>query len=182
MPELISYNDFLEGAYRGDINAMKGLKEEALRLKKARNSYGEARNQGKEGMHLVQQVVKNRANSGGKWNWPTDEYDVMSAPAFSAWRTTDPNYKKMMALNRGSDDPQFRQSYEVAGEEFPSNLSKFKDADHYYAPKGVAKAPAWTSADGMRHLGDHGGHKFYTTKPAPKPIPGMVTGQKPQSR
>lgn len=165
-PRKISYNAFLDGVYRGKYNPNNPeLKDYALRLKKARNMYGEARNQGKDGMHLVNQVVKNRANSGGKWNWPTDEYEVMSSPAFSAWRTSDPNYKKMMALNEKSKDPQFQMAYEVANEEFPKHLNKFKDADHYYAPKGVSKTPAWASAPGIRHLGDHGGHKFYTTKP-----------------
>ena len=188
-PPLISYDDFLEGVYRGTYDPNNPqLKKDALRLKRARNAWGEGRSQGKDGMHLINQAVTNRANSGGKWGWPTDPYDVMSGAQFSAWRPSDRNYKKMMSMRRGSTDPQFTEAYEVAGEKFPEHLKKFKDVDHYYAPAGVAKPPNWASSPDLRHLGDHGGHKLYTTKPAPKPkpvqkpVPGLVTGQKPQSR
>ena len=177
-PPTVSYNEFLEGVYRGEYNAHNPkLKEDALRLKRARNAWGEGRNQGADGMHLINQVVDNRANSKGKWGWSTDPYDVMTPAQFSAWRPVDENYPKMMAQHKGSKDPQFQEAYRVVNEEFPEHLKKYKDVDHYYAPAAVVNVPKWKSDPRMTHLGDHGGHKLYTSKPQPKPKPGLVTGK-----
>ena len=184
-PPKISYNEFLEGVYRGKYKPNNPkLRDYALDLKRARNAWGEGRNQGKDGMHLINQAVTNRAKSGGKWGWSADPYDVMIGSQFSAWRPSDPNYKKMMGMHKNSKDPQFKEALDVVGEEFPEHLKKFKDVDHYYAPAGVKKPPPWASSPALRHLGDHGGHKLYTTKPAPEPEiqPGLVTGRQPQKR
>ena len=83
-----------------DVNPIETQeKDDPERLALARTAWGEGRNQGRDGMHLIQNVIKNRANSGGAYNWPENVFDVTrQSKQFSAWNPNDPNKAKMEAL------------------------------------------------------------------------------------
>lgn len=153
--------EIIDAYNEDDVNPLELQdKTDPNRLPLARTSWGEARNQGIDGMHLVQQVLKNRASSK---SWPDNIFDVSRQPyQFSAWNDNDPNKAKMEALNENSTDPEFIQAYEIAGEELPEHLNKFKDADHYHTDK---VSPSWSKSPKIRKIGQHGSHIFYSTKP-----------------
>ena len=129
----------------------------------ARTAYGEGRGEGEEGMHLIQKVIKNRAESGGKYNWPKTAYEVALQPyQFSAWNKNDPNREKMLSLDENSTDPHFTKALGLVNKPLPEKLKQFKDADHYHTTK---VSPSWSKSGKLRKLGQHGNHIFYTTKP-----------------
>jgi len=129
----------------------------------ARTAYGEGRGEGEEGMHLIQKVIKNRAESGGKYNWPKTAYEVAHQPyQFSAWNKNDPNREKMLSLDENSTDPHFTKALGLVNKPLPEKLKQFKDADHYHTTK---VSPSWSKSGKLRKLGQHGNHIFYTTKP-----------------
>ena len=129
----------------------------------ARTAYGEGRGEGEEGMHLIQKVIKNRADSGGTYNWPKTAYEVAHQPKqFSAWNENDPNRSKMLSLDENSTDPHFTKALELVDKPLPEKLNQFKDADHYHTKK---VSPSWSKSGKLRKLGEHGNHIFYTTKP-----------------
>lgn len=147
-----------------DVNPLETQTLDTLidgdRLELGRIAAGEGRNQGLDGMRLIMQTVKNRKNDK---KWPDTIEGVTRQPKqFSAWNKGDPNRAYMESLNLDSNDSEFLQAYEVAGEELPSHLEQFKDADHYHTDK---VSPSWSKSPKLRKLGQHGAHKFYTTKP-----------------
>jgi N-acetylmuramoyl-L-alanine amidase len=148
-----------------DVNPLETQdKSDPNRLALARTSWGEGRNQGRDGMHLIQHVIKNRANSGGAYNWPENVFDVTrQSKQFSAWNPNDPNKAKMESLDPTSEDKQFQEAYEISDQELPKELLEiFGDADHYHTDK---VSPSWSKSPKMRKLGQHGSHIFYSTKP-----------------
>ena len=157
--------EVMEDYNKDDVNPLETQEsDDAERLALARTSWGEGRNQGKNGMHLIQNVIKNRANSGGTYNWPENVFDVTRQnKQFSAWNQGDPNREKMESLSSDSEDEQFRQAYEVSNQQLPDELQEiFGEADHYHSDK---VSPSWSKSPKMRKLGQYGNHKFYTTKP-----------------
>ena len=153
---------------KSDVNPVEtqtpAPKYDPSRIALARTSWGEGRNQGIDGMHLIQNVINNRANSGGTYNWPDNVFDVTrQRKQFSAWNEGDPNKAKMEALDPNSENQQFRDAYEISDKPLPQELQKiFGDADHYHTDK---VSPDWSKSPKMRKLGQHGSHIFYTTKP-----------------
>jgi len=130
------------------------------RLELGRTAAGEGRNQGLDGMRLIMQTIKNRASDK---KWPGTVEEVTRQPKqFSAWDKDDPNRRYMESLSLDSNDSQFLQAYEVADEDLPEHLSKFKDADHYHTDK---VSPSWSKSPKIRKLGQYKDHIFYSTKP-----------------
>lgn len=146
-----------------DINPVETQdKTDPNRMAVARTSWGEARNQGDDGMKLIQHVIKMRAEQD-KYNWPDNAYDVTRQPyQFSVWNKGDPNRAKMEALDENSTDPEFKKAYDMVDKPLPAHLEKFKDADHYHTDR---VSPSWSKSPKMRKLGQHGSHIFYSTKP-----------------
>ena len=133
---------------------------DAERLELGRTAAGEGRNQGLDGMRLIMQTIKNREKDK---KWPGTIEEVTRQPKqFSAWDKDDPNRPYMESLDLDSNDTQFLQAYEVAGEDLPKHLDKFKDADHYHTDK---VSPSWSKSPEIRKIGKYKDHIFYSTKP-----------------
>lgn len=133
---------------------------DAERLELSRTAAGEGRNQGLDGMRLIMQTIKNRAADK---KWPGTIQEVTRQPKqFSAWNKDDSNRPYMESLNLDSNDSQFLQAYEIAEEDLPEHLIKFKDADHYHTDK---VSPSWSKSPKIRKLGQYKDHIFYSTKP-----------------
>ena len=82
----------------------------------ARTLWGEARGEGVAGMQAVANVILNRVavsrKFGGYW-WGNTVLQVCHKPyQFSCWNKTDPNYRKLIALNE--KDMHFATALRVA--------------------------------------------------------------------
>lgn len=112
----------------------------------ARTLYGEARNQGREGIQAVANVVLNRvaaARAGTtKW-WGTDIISVCRKPyQFSCWNTTDPNCKIIKEV--GTESVIFKLCVDIATHAVNNKLPDItKGATHYYA-KSMKSPPPWS--------------------------------------
>lgn len=117
----------------------------------ARTLWGEARNQGQDGMRAVAAVILNRAAKPGWWG-----HDVKSVclknRQFSAWNFDDPNRDKMLALTEA--DAAYRQCLEIADEALGGKLVDPTGGATHYHTKAVK--PYWAKAETpCCTIGDH---------------------------
>lgn len=131
----------------------------------ARTLYGEARDQGEEGMTAVGNVVLNRLN---KKSWYGDSIEeIIKMPyQFSVFNPEtkpdefeqDDNYKATISVT--IDDPEY-----IAAREIALGLleGKIQDntggATHYYNPDEAN--PSWIDSPKMKSLKKIGDHSFY---------------------
>lgn len=129
-------------------------REEAAKVL-ARTIYGEARGEGRQGMHAVANVIINRTLVGG-W-WGDDVISVALKPwQFSAWNENDPNRAVIADLEPG-DNPTFDVAYEIAWAALNGNLPDITGgATHYHTH---AVSPAWR--DPNKVTATIRGHVFY---------------------
>lgn len=120
----------------------------------ARTLWGEARGEGRRGMHAVANVIANRANNP-RW-WGQDFISVCKAPwQFSVWNPDDVNLPKLLGVTQ--DDPQFRTALELAQLAVMGELEDITNgADHYHT-HGVN--PLWSQ--GQKPVASIGNHKFF---------------------
>lgn len=115
----------------------------------ARTLWGEARNQGLDGMAAVANCVMNRVqidlhNDGKPDWWGEGVTDVCQKPwQFSCWNANDPNRAKLLAVTAA--DPYYRDALVIASAAVAGQLrDRTGGATHYYAPK-VVGAPTWVA-------------------------------------
>ena len=128
----------------------------------ARIAWGEARNQGPEGLQAVVNVIDNRArmdlfNDGKPDWWGESHAGVATKPyQFSAYNANDPNRAKLEAVTDA--DPLFAHAVELAAMAVAGSLPDITDgATHYHAAH--IPAPHWTV--GAERTGIIGDHIFY---------------------
>lgn len=125
----------------------------------ARTIYGEARGEGQFGMQAVASVILNRVEVarklGGYW-WGNSVLQVCHKPyQFSCWNKTDPNYRKLIALD--DTDIHFVTAKRVARRAMLGFLKdETKGATHYHARSVM---PDW--AKGKQPCAVIGKHLFY---------------------
>lgn len=125
----------------------------------ARTLWGEARNQGERGMRAVACVIQNRVRNPA-W-WGRDWISVCKRKwQFSCWNATDPNLKKLLAVDR--KNAAFKQAVLIATEAVEGRLTDITaGSDHYLNPKAVTKMPAWSrDREPVRIIGDHHFYKI----------------------
>lgn len=120
----------------------------------ARTLWGEARGEGREGMHAVANVIMNRVKHPKRWH--NDVVGVCQAPKqFSCWNKSDPNRAKLLAVT--AYDPQFRIALEIAQAAVDGELEDItKGADHYHTH---AVSPSWSR--GQEPVAMIGNHRFF---------------------
>ena len=133
--------------------------------------YGEARSQSRLGQAAVAWTILHRA-ANPRW-WGRDPASCCLAPwQYSCWNRNDPNRSRLTGflqdrrpapgvLRPGAqDDPVLRRCMAVVdavcGGEIPDPTG---GATHYFNPKAVAAAPAWSV--GRRPSAIIGAHQFY---------------------
>jgi len=114
----------------------------------ARTLYGEARNQGDEGLTAVGHVVLNRV-AAERW-WGRDVIGVCRKPfQFSCWNANDPNLRDLLAVTAAN--ATFARCFQIArglvDAQRQDKLARARrdttdGATHYYAPKLVG-TPKW---------------------------------------
>lgn len=126
----------------------------------ARTLWGEARNEGYDGMHAVANVVLNRVEEavarGGQFWWGNDIIAVCHKPyQFSCWNSNDPNREKLMVVTRR--DRRFQVALEIAERAVDGRLHDVTyRATHYHADY---VSPNW--AKNAKPLITIGRHIFY---------------------
>ena len=117
----------------------------------ARTAWGEARNQGEQGMQAVCNVVVNRVNAK-RWYSGSIVQVITMDQQFSAWNIGDPNRAAMLAV--GMDDPQFKQAFDLAFRAVMGTLPDITNGATHYL---VAGTPAMWRDDTkiVERLGDH---------------------------
>lgn len=119
--------------------------------------WGEARNQGAEGMRAVACVIANRLRTRYR-NCTTAQAVCLDPFQFSCWLKNDPNQPRMLALARAPDGP-YRQALAIADELLARNLNDIsRSARHYYA-LSMRQPPTW--ARGKTPCIVIGEHKFF---------------------
>lgn len=120
----------------------------------ARTVWGEARDQGYNGMQAVANVVMNRLAKAPRFG--STVVEVCKKPwQFSAWNANDPNLRKMLEVTQ--KDYQFRQAMEIASKAINGTLPDITGgADHYHAR---FVNPYW--AEGQQVVAQVGAHEFY---------------------
>lgn len=144
-------------AYQTHIQEPSVNEEEMLAL--ALTMWGEARNQGTEGMRAVGHVIKNRAESNHPKMFGSGIEGVALAPKqFSAWNKGDPNRDKM--LNIGDLKPgmpgydQWLEAQNIAKKILQGRDADPTDGSLYYHTTAVN--PAWAkNIDPVKKIGDH---------------------------
>lgn len=126
----------------------------------ARTLWGEARNQGLDGMAGVASVVLNRVKLKA-W-WGTTIIEVCRKPwQFSCWNANDPNLPKLQIVTLA--DPFFQDAAMIAED---ATLGKLRDrtggATSYYAPAACPE-PKW--AKGLTPTVTIRDHVFYMVAP-----------------
>lgn len=103
--------------------------------------WGEARNQGEEGMRAVASVISNRWRTGYR-RCATARAVCLDPWQFSCWLKTDPNLPRMLAVARKPDGP-YRQALTLAEELLQRTLVDItRGARHYYAVS-MRQPPKW---------------------------------------
>lgn len=118
----------------------------------ARTLYGEARNQGDEGIKAVACVIINRANDPG-W-WGKDIISVCLKPfQFSCWNANDPNLPKIKVVTDA--DKNFAECLQIAHLAVGDALVDITDgATHYY--ERHLPEPKWANGKTPTiTIGDH---------------------------
>ena len=124
----------------------------------AKTIWGEARNQGEDGMRAVGHVIVNRANSGLK-EFPSSVKGVATQRhQFSAWNHNDPNARKMQHVDdldpNGDDYKAYQTAYQVAGDILNGNDADNTDGALYYHTTAVH--PRWArNADPIKKIASH---------------------------
>ena len=124
----------------------------------ARTMYGEASDQGEEGMVAVGNVVMNRFKSTKDW-WGTDIESIIRMPKqFSVFNDTESgNYKRMM--NATEDDEVYQQALKIAEGLLTGNIEdNTEGSTHYYNPDIVH--PDWADDPLMTKIKKIGDHTF----------------------
>ena len=131
----------------------------------ARTLYGEARDQGEEGMTAVGNVVLNRLNKKS-WYGARIE-DIIKLPyQFSVFNPEtkpdqfeqDDNYKATISAT--VDDPDYIAAREIALGLLEGRIKDNTDgATHYYNPDEAN--PTWIDSPKMKSLKKIGKHSFY---------------------
>lgn len=120
----------------------------------ARTIWGESRNQGREGMECVANVVMNRV-SRAAW-WGNDVCSVSLHPyQFSCWNENDPN--RPLVESVGGDDPQFTLALLIAQNAINGILKDWTGGSTYYFAGD--NVPDW--AQGKTPTFVYGAHKFF---------------------
>lgn len=123
--------------------------------------WGEARNQGEEGMRAVGHVIDNRRRSGLHGAYVTDT--VSEAFQFSCWNKDDPNYEAMrniLALPEDSHDHRmWRLARRLADEIMSGRSSDPTGGALFYHTDAVA--PRWSR--GVAPVRRIGSHLFFLT-------------------
>ena len=125
----------------------------------ARAIYGEASNQGDEGMQAVGNVILNRVN-GKDWYGNTITDVILNPKQFSAFNDIeDKNYKRMMSATKENDEA-YSKALEIAEGLMQGTIEdNTEGATHYYNPKGAN--PYWKDDPLMRSLKQIGDHWFF---------------------
>ncbi len=94
----------------------------------ARTLWGEARNEGFQGMQAVANVIINRKKSR---RWPNSVRSVcLQKKQFSAWNKNDPNRVKMLAVT--DSDSRYKMALEISTRALLESLPDITGgADHY---------------------------------------------------
>ncbi|ARN23790.1 hypothetical protein A4W93_08475 [Piscinibacter gummiphilus] len=125
--------------------------------------WGEAREDGADGMGAVGHVVLNRV-MGASW-WGRDIESVCLRTAqFSCWNAGDPNRPKMLAVTAA--DPQFTMASSLAAAfvaQAPADPARVRadptlGATHYFSRR-LPRWPAW--AAGRSPVAEIGHHLFF---------------------
>lgn len=127
--------------------------------------YGEARNQGVEGMLAVGAVVRNRVARGG-WYGKTFREVILKPYQFSCFNENDPNRAILSAMSdRFMSELMVNQALKechwVAQGILDGKLgSNVKGATHYHAVS--IKTPSWAmNKEKMVYIGQIRDHAFY---------------------
>jgi len=117
----------------------------------ARVAWGEARNQGPEGLQAVLNVMKNRA---GDRRWPSSLAGVATQHRqFSAYDETDPNRAPLDAVTDA--DPVFVQAVELAASNVRGELPDITGGATHYHSRFI-NPPYWArGATVSASIGDH---------------------------
>lgn len=122
----------------------------------ARTCWGEARNQGEQGMQAVANVIINRANDP-KW-WGNDIRSVCLKPwQFSCWNAGDPNREKMLAVTPA--DAEYRVAEALAQRAISGALPDITHGATSYYAKSMPIPPMW--ARDKVPVAEIGSHLFY---------------------
>ena len=128
----------------------------------AKTLWGEARDQGSEGMQAIANVIMRRAALGG-W-WGNNPRAVCLYPSqFSCWNPDtmahpNPNLSKMLAVT--ASDPQYLEAMQIAGQAIAGQIENIVcDADSYKVHGTYAE---W--AQGLTPITSVGAHDFYITR------------------
>lgn len=121
----------------------------------ARTIFGEARNQGLDGMAAVANVIANRVALPGWWGKGWD--GVCRKPyQFSCWLEGDPNLPRLLKVT--TRDAYFRDALMLAKAAVAGELrDRTKGATHYFADH--IPAPKW--AIGQKPTVVIGNHRFF---------------------
>jgi spore germination cell wall hydrolase CwlJ-like protein len=108
----------------------------------ARTIWGEARNQGYDGMYAIACVVMNRVNNP-TW-WGDTIVNVCTKPfQFSCWLPNDPNRPKLIAVT--NSDPQFATALGIAATAANGTLVDITNGSTHYFNLLMPHAPEWAS-------------------------------------
>lgn len=124
--------------------------------------WGEARNQGEEGMRAVGHVILNRLAS--ERNFGDDVREVTRKnKAFSCWNQGDPNRKLMLNIGKLDkalpDYAMWQKAQQLAKQLLSGTDTDPTNGALFYHTDGVD--PNWN--DGQEIVSDFGSHKFYKT-------------------
>jgi spore germination cell wall hydrolase CwlJ-like protein len=123
--------------------------------------WGEARNQGEEGMRAVGHVIANRWQARTHGTYVTDT--VSAAWRLSCWNAADPNKAKMLAIEdlpRDSDGwRQWEDAKRIAAEILTGRSADPTGGALFYHTTAVA--PAWSR--GVTPITQIGSHLFFRT-------------------
>lgn len=151
-------------AYQTHTQAPSINQEDMLSM--ALTMWGEARNQGTEGMRAVGHVIKNRAESNHPKMFGNGISGVALAPMqFSAWNKGDPNRNKMLNIqDLKPGDPGYDQWIEA--QKLATKIIQGQDPDPtdgslYYHTTAVN--PNW--ARNIEPVAQIGDHLFYNDIP-----------------
>lgn len=135
----------LLGGFLGWRKIMKNI-EWAGRI-----AWGEARNQGSEGLQAVLNVMVNRTNDP---RYPSELEDVAKQRMqFSAYNDNDPNRPKLEAVT--DSNPQFAEAVELAALAVRGELPDVTDGATHYHTRFIAP-PYWAKdATITARIGDH---------------------------
>lgn len=131
----------------------------------SRTLWGEARGEGTVGMRAVASVIWNRykisKGRNGYW-WGNDIVSICHKPyQFSCWNRSDPNYKRLMAVD--IQDRQFRSAKDIARLTIEGQMYDLTGGATHYHAKNIK--PYWSN--GQAPTKTIGNHIFYNLENSP---------------